>query len=380
MTGAAGRDVAAEALELHRELVGTPSVSGDEAAAAGLVESWLAARGVRAERLGSSVLAIAGDGPLLLLDSHLDTVPPAAGWTREPFRAEVAGGRVYGLGSNDAKAAAAAMAAAFAALAGEALPFAVGLALVEAEETRGTGTQRVLAELAARGVEIFGAVVGEPTGLDVAIAQKGLLILELAAHGDACHAAHAAALGARNAVFALARDLTALEGVELAPPHPQLGPTTVQPTVVQAGAARNAVPGVATATLDIRTTPSATHAEVTAAVRSRVTSEVRVHSERLVPRGTSPDSLVARAARAARPAARLYGSPTLSDMVYMEAPAIKVGPGDSVRSHTPDEWVGEDEVAAGARFYVDLVRACAELCRREGAVLAGAPQARGARP
>jgi acetylornithine deacetylase len=354
-----GRD---ELLALHREIVATPSVSGEEGALADLLAARLAAHGVRAERHGSSLLAIAGEGPVLLLDTHLDTVPPAPGWRRDPFAASVEGGRVYGLGSNDAKAAVAAMTAAFVALAGEPLPFALGLALVEGEETRGTGTQRVLAELAARGRPLLGAVIGEPTGLDVAIAQKGLLLLELVARGDSCHAAHAAALGARNAALLLARDLVTLADAELAPPHALLGPTTLQPTVVRAGETRNVVPGEARAVLDVRTTPEASHAELTARVRGLVASEVEVRSERLVPRQTDESSWLVRAALAARPAARAYGSPTLSDMVYVDGvPAIKVGPGASERSHTADEWVGEEEVVAGAAFYVELVRRCARV-------------------
>jgi acetylornithine deacetylase len=237
---------AAEVLALHRDLVAIRSVSGEEGAIADFAAGWLAGRGVAAERIGNSLLAIAGEGPLLLLDSHLDTVPPAAGWTRDPFAVAVVDGRVVGLGSNDAKASVAAMMAAFVELAsGDPLPFALGLALVEGEETRGTGTQNVLAELASRGRSVLAAVIGEPTSLDVAAAQKGLLILELVAHGDTCHAAHAVALGARNAAVALARDLVALDRREIAPPHPQLGPTTLQPTVVQAGSARNVVPGTA---------------------------------------------------------------------------------------------------------------------------------------
>jgi acetylornithine deacetylase len=203
-------------------------------------------------------------------------------------------------------------------------------------------------------------VVGEPTGLDVAVAQKGLLLLELVALGDTCHAAHAAKLGARNAVVVLAHDLVALAGAELAPVHPLLGPTTVQPTMVRAGEARNVVPGEARAVLDLRTTPAASHAAVTARVRGLVASEVAVLSERLVPRQTDEASWLVRSAQAARPQARLYGSPTLSDMVYVrDVPAIKVGPGESERSHTPDEWVGEEEVVAGAAFYTTLVRECA---------------------
>lgn len=366
-----------ELLGLHRALVEIPSVSGSEARITGWLENLLWERGERhgvaPQRLGDSLLIVAGGNgggaagdakprPLLLLDTHLDTVPPVEGWTRDPFAAEVADGRIYGLGSNDAKASVAAMTAAFLALAGEPLPFALGLALVEGEETRGTGTQRVLGELTERGVPLLGAVFGEPTGLDVATSQKGLLVLELVACGQGCHAAHAAALEAENAALVLARDLLALAAAELAPHHARLGATTVQPTVLRAGNARNVIPGEATAVLDVRTTPAASHEEVVARVRAKVASEVRVLSSRLEPRETREDALVVQAALRARPQARLYGSPTLSDLVHVAgAPAIKCGPGQSERSHTADEWVAEEELVAGADFYVALVHECARL-------------------
>jgi acetylornithine deacetylase len=379
-TGAPAPLDRAALLALHRDLVATRSVSGEEGPLAALLAERLRARGVLAERHGDSLLALAGEGPVLLLDSHLDTVPPAAGWRYEPFAATVEEGRVYGLGSNDAKASVAAMTAAFLALAGEPLPFALGLALVAGEETRGTGTQRVLAELAARDRPLLAAVVGEPTGLEVAVAQKGLLLLELVAHGDACHAAHAAALGARNAALVLATDLVTLAAAELAPPHPLLGPTTVQPTMMRAGEARNVVPAEARAVLDVRTTPASSHAALTARVRELVESEVSVLSERLVPRETEEGSWLVRAAQAARPQARLYGSPTLSDLVYVRGvPAIKVGPGRSERSHTADEWVEEEEVVAGADFYAALIRECARRHGAEPAVSASGAQASGPR-
>ncbi len=219
----------------------------------------------------------------------------------------------------------------------------------------------MLAELARRGLEIEAAVVGEPTGLDVAVAQKGLMVLELIAHGDACHAANAQALGAANAARLLARDLVALEGIDFGPAHPHLGPVTLEPTQVRAGTARNVVPGEATAVLDVRTTPALPAAEILRRVRERVRGEVRVLSDRLTPKETPRDAAIVQAACRVRPEARVFGSPTLSDMVFLGAPAIKCGPGRSERSHTPDEFVLEEEILAGARFYTRLIGAYAEL-------------------
>jgi acetylornithine deacetylase len=360
-----------EVLALHRAITAIRSVSGEEGELAGFVEEWWRRRGLAPLRLGNSLLLLspapalpelATPPPLLLLDTHLDTVPPAPGWTRDPWDSRPAGGKVYGLGANDAKAAVAGMMAAFAAFAEVELPFTLALALVEGEETRGTGTAAVLEELARQGRRPAAAVIGEPTGLDLAVAQKGLLVLELVARGDACHAAHARALGAANAARRLARDLVALEAVDLGPPHERLGPMTLEPTQLRAGTARNVIPGEATAVLDVRTTPALVAAEVVARIRQAVSGEVRVLSDRLVPRETAAGAAVVEAARRVRPEARLYGSATLSDMVFMaDIPAVKCGPGESERSHTADEFVWESEVIAGARFYSRLVGSFAEL-------------------
>jgi len=350
-----------EILALHAAITATPSVSGDEGALAALLGERLARHGILPLRLGSSLLATLGSGPLLLLDTHLDTVPPGPGWTRDPWEVRREGERIHGLGANDAKASVAAMVAAFLAFREAELPFTLALALVEAEETRGTGTEAVLAELARRGLSPAAAVVGEPTGLDVAVAQKGLLVLELVARGDACHAAHARELGATNAARRLARDLVALEAIDLGPDHPRLGAVTLEPTALRAGTARNVVPAEASAVLDVRTTPAVAPRSVVERVARAVASEVRVLSDRLVPRETSEDSTLVAAALTARPAARLYGSATLSDLVFMEGiPAIKCGPGSSERSHTADEFVLAGEILDGARFYARLVGAWAE--------------------
>jgi len=352
-----------EIVAFHRELVATPSMSGDEGAIADLLAPRLARPGVRVERLGDSLLALAGDGPLVLFDTHLDTVPPAAGWTREPFAATVEGERIYGLGANDAKASAAAMTAAFLALAGRPLGVTLALALVAREETTSQGTRDALDRLAARGLAVAAAVFGEPTGLDLAVAQKGLLVLELVARGRAAHAAHARALGAANAATALARDLVALAALDLGPAHPQLGVATLEPTVLRAGEARNATPAEASAILDVRTTPAMPPAELVARLRAAVAGELRVRSDRFAPRATPDGSPLLAAALAARPAARCCGSATLSDWALLPdgVPGIKVGPGRSERSHTADEYVLATEIVDGARFYERLA---VELARR----------------
>jgi len=356
-----------EILDLHRTIVSVPSASGSERALADLLQRWMEERDWPVTRTGDSLLTTAGSGPVLFFDTHLDTVPADASWKRHPHRPEVEEGRVYGLGANDAKASVAAMLAAFARLRREELAIGLALGLAAEEETKGRGSEMILGELGCQGIEIAAAVVGEPTGLEIAIAQKGLLILELVARGDACHAANAARLGARNAVFELARDLSTLETLELAPRHAFLGETSLQPTVIQSGTARNMLPGAASVILDLRTTPAAKHDDLIDLVRRSVHGEVRVVSQRLEPRETLEGEPIVRAALAARPESRVFGSATMSDLVFLRSvPAIKVGPGRSERSHTPDEFVLESEILEGAQFYRDLALRYAELTRGSG--------------
>lgn len=362
-----------ELLALHREIVAIPSVSRDEGAVCAFLVEWLAARGVVAERFGNSLFALwdgattAGGGMTVCLCSHLDTVPPTAAWTRPPHDVRVEDGRVFGLGSNDAKASVAAMIAAFLRLRDRASgvhPVAPGprllLALTSEEEVGGKGAEALVPELARRGLTPDAVIVGEPTGLDIAIAQKGLLVLELIARGQGCHAAHGRALEAKNAIHALARDLVALRGVDLGPAHPALGPVTVEPTVIQGGVARNMVPSEASCVLDVRVNPEPDAAEVLADLRAAVEGELRVLSDRLHPCAIDAGHPLVQAALDARPQARLFGSRGLSDLVFFRGiPGIKVGPGRTERSHTPDEFVLESEIVEGARFYERAVLACA---------------------
>jgi acetylornithine deacetylase len=359
----------ADLLALHRELVATRSVSGDEAALADRVEGWLAARLPRVLRYKHNVVAVlpstrlgaGGDeGPLLAFCSHLDTVPPGPGWTADPWAVRTGDGRVVGLGANDAKASVAAMLAAFARLAevGGVPGGRVLLALVAEEETGGDGAEVLVPWLEEQGLTPDAAVIGEPTDLALAIAQKGQIELELCTTGRACHAAHGRALQAPNALSLLARDLVALEALDWGPPDPWLGPVTVEPTLASGGSAVNVIPASASCRLDVRTNPAPDHAEVIARLRAAVKGDLRVLRADLDAAAIAPDHPLVVAALAARPASPVIGSRGMSDLVHFRGiPALKVGPGRTERSHTADEFVLESEVVEGACFYEALARA-----------------------
>jgi acetylornithine deacetylase len=340
-------------VELLRDLVAVPSVSGTEEAIGRLVEDRARQWGLDAVRGDDGVLVRvdgAGPGQALALVSHLDTVPAGEGWSRPPFEPLIEGTRLYGRGSGDAKASVATMLAAARDLAQARQEFrgCVLLLLGYGEETRNTS----MPQLAARAGRLDAAVVGEPTNLAVAVAQRGLLMAELVARGDQRHAGYAGDGGFTNAITALARDLVKLDGLLADRDHPVLGKATVTATLLEAGISRNVTPPVARAVLDVRSTPSWTHPELGKVLRERLSSEVQVTSDRLVPCETPPDSRLVAAARTARPGLTTFGSATCSDWVFVrDVDALKCGPGTSRCSHTPDEWVDLHEVTEARHFY-----------------------------
>ena len=345
-----------EILELHGTLVRTPSVSGTELQIADLLESWMRSRQWDVRRVGNSVIALYGPGPYLMLNSHLDTVPECDGWTRDPYDVEQVGDTVYGLGSNDAKGAGAAMISAFDHFVSSGSVGSVAIAIVEGEETTGKGMAATLDYFKDNEIQVCAAVIGEPTELDIAVAQKGLLIFEVHATGTPCHAARARELGAINPIVTLAKDIQSIASIEWSSEDPFLGPMSIQTTMISGGTAKNQVPGIAKATFDVRTTNAYSHDEILKTVTHAITGEVELISKRLQPIETSESELIVTSAKQARPESRVLGSSTMSDMVFMRGvPAIKVGPGKSVRSHTADEFVHASEILDGALFYSRLL-------------------------
>jgi acetylornithine deacetylase len=346
-------------IDLLTHLVAIPSVSGEEEAVAVFTEAQAHSWGLSVTRDELAVrVEVRGRRPgrTLALVSHLDVVPPGKGWTREPFTPTIEGTRLYGRGSGDAKASVSAMlcAAKDVAEAGGPETGRLLVLLGYGEETKHTTMERAVQ--ASGGIEA--AIVGEPTNLDFAVAQRGLMMVDLLAEGDQRHAGYAAADGEfRNATLVLARDLLKLDGLFVERSHPVLGHTTATPTMLEAGVSRNVTPPVARAILDIRSTPDWTHDEVADVLRRELASNVVVTSERLVPCETPAGSRLLAVARRVRPEARTFGSPTCSDWVFLRhTDAVKCGPGTSRRSHTPDEYVDLPEVTAARGFYAAVVR------------------------
>jgi acetylornithine deacetylase len=347
-------------IALLRDLVAIRSVSGTEETIARWITGWAQATGLRASRDDASVtLTVPGQAPgkTLAFVSHLDTVPAGEGWTRPAFEPTIEDDRMYGRGSGDAKASVAAMLMAARDVAESGGP-ATGRLLVVLgfeEETKLTTMGTAVERLGP----IEAAVVGEPTNLEFAIAQRGLMMVDLVARGVQRHAGYAADNpDFTNAIVELGRNVAKLPSLFRDRVHPILGIATATPTMLEGGISRNVTPPLARAVLDVRSTPDWSHAELAAALAEALDVEVVVTSDRLVPCETPAGSRLLEVARTVRPEGRLFGSPTCSDWVFLrDRDAIKCGPGTSRRSHTPDEYVDLPEVSEARRFYRQLAQA-----------------------
>jgi acetylornithine deacetylase len=341
--------------------VRTPSVSGEERAAAEKLATWARAAGLAVSLDDAGVcIEVAGPAPgrSLWLASHLDTVPVGEGWAHDPLAGVVADGVLHGRGASDAKASVAAMACAardFARAGGPARGRLVVLATYGEETARTT----MPVALARRG-KPDAAIVGEPTSLEPCVAQRGLVILRLRWRGTAGHAGWAAANpgAADNAIEKAARDVALLAALRLPRAHPVLGLSAATVTRIEGGTASNVVPDACTATVDVRTTPAYTADEIVAAVAGAAPSaEVEIVSRRFLPCETPADSRLLPAILAARPEGRPFGSPTASDWVFLrDVDAVKLGPGDSRLSHTNEERISLAEVEQAARLYREIAQ------------------------
>lgn len=350
-SGSAG-DLHGAAIALLKELIATPSLSGQEDDTATLIARFLRERGVETHRLKNNVYArnrcFAPDRPTILLNSHHDTVPPAGSYSRSPFDPHEESGRLYGLGSNDAGGPLVALIAMFLHFHdAENLPFNLILAATAEEETSGeNGVALLLPELGT----IDLGIVGEPTSLRLAVTEKGLMVLHCTARGRSGHAARDEG---ENAIYNAMADIEWFRTYRFLPESETLGPVKMTVTMIEAGSRHNVVPDECRFTVDVRTTDNWTNDAVLQTVLANVGADVRPRSLRLNASGIDPDHPVVSAAR--RLGMETYGSPTLSDQALMPFTTVKLGPGDSARSHTADEWIGVEEVERGIDTYVRLL-------------------------
>ncbi len=346
------QDLTSGAIALLEELIAIPSFSRQEDKTADRVEAFFARKYISCRRLRNNVWAqnrfFDPSKPTVLLNSHHDTVKPNPSWTLDPFQPLVQEGKLYGLGSNDAGGCLVSLIATFCHFYDHpGLSYNLVLAATAEEEVSGTdGLEMVLPHLPP----ISFAVVGEPTQMQMAIAEKGLMVVDCTARGRSGHAAREEG---ENAIYKALRDIQWITGYRFPEMSPTLGPVKMSVTIINAGSQHNVVPDTCTFTIDVRTTDKYSNEEVLGVLQKHLQSEVKPRSVRLTPSSIPPDHPVVKAGIAL--GLQTYGSPTTSDQALLRCPSLKMGPGDSARSHTANEYIHLEEIKQGIGMYIQVL-------------------------
>jgi acetylornithine deacetylase len=341
-----------ESVALLKELIATPSFSREEDGTASVLCRFMGTQKIVHTRVGNNVWALnqAFDErkPTILLNSHHDTVKPNSAYTRNPFDPAVEEGRLYGLGSNDAGGCVVSLIATFLHFyQRQDLKYNLAIALSAEEEISGAGgIERILPLLP--GIDF--AIVGEPTLTDMAIAEKGLLVLDCTAHGKAGHAAREEG---DNAIYKAMGDIGWFRDYRYPKISETLGPVKMSVTMISAGEQHNVVPAACHFTVDIRVTDAYTHEEILKTVTANIQSEAKPRSLRMRSSAIAKDHPIVQAA--VKLGKKLYGSPTTSDQALIPFTSVKVGPGDSARSHSADEFIYLTEIRDGITTYIGLL-------------------------
>lgn len=340
------------AIELLQQLIETPSLSREESATADLIQQFLDKKGIPFQRFQNNIVAKtadwADDKPVLLLNSHHDTVKPAKGWQRDPFKATLEGDQLFGLGSNDAGASLVSLIAAFCFFYDQELPVNLILAATAEEEISGpNGIASVLPQLG----KIDAAIVGEPTQMRLAIAERGLMVVDGEAIGQSGHAARNEGI---NALYIALEDIQKIKDYQFEKVSDLLGPTKATVTQIQAGSQHNVVPDACKFVIDVRTNECYSNEEAFNLLNDLTTSNLQARSYRLNSSSIDLDHPLVKSGLAMGKAS--YASPTLSDQALMSFPTLKMGPGKSARSHTADEFIYLAEIKAGIKDYIQLIQ------------------------
>ena len=340
-----------DAVELLKKLIATPSVSRNEKDAADIMEQTIRSYGFEPQREANNIWMIDPhydeSRPTLLLNAHIDTVKPVASWTRDPFSPDVEDGVLYGLGSNDCGGGLCSLLQIFRMLTEKPQHYnLIYLASAEEEVSGKDGITRALPLLP----HIDLAIVGEPTGMNPAVAEKGLMVLDVIAHGKSGHAARNEGV---NAIYEALDDMRWIRDYKFEKVSEFLGPTKMTLTVVNAGTQHNVIPDKCTMLVDIRTNEFYDNEEVFEFIRQHLKSEVKAHSFRLKSSRIDPEHPLIK--KCVAMGMKPFGSPTLSDQALMHFPSFKLGPGESSRSHSANEFIRISEIRDAITKYETLL-------------------------
>ncbi len=340
-----------DTIGLLSSLIRIPSISREERAACDRMQEWLSSNGFQdVHRVGNNLWMESEppcEKPTLLLNAHIDTVKPSHGYTRDPFKAEVIDGKLYGLGSNDDGGSLVALLEAYSILSSKPQPYRLVYAATAEEEVCGKGGFDLF--LSEVGKIDFG-VIGEPTGMNMAVAEKGLLVLDCVARGKSGHAARNEGV---NAIYEALEDIGWFRTYQFPKVSEYLGPVKMSVTMISAGTQHNVVPDECRFVVDVRPNGMYSNQELLALIKEEVSCEVKERSTRIGSSHLPVSHPVVR--RGLSLGLQPFGSPTTSNQALCSFPTLKIGPGDSSRSHGPDEYITLDEIATGVDLYVKLL-------------------------
>lgn len=341
-----------DATSLLKTLIGIPSLSRQEDGTADAIEEFFRKQGIRPERKLNNIWVrnkhFNAKKPTILLNSHHDTVKPASAYTLDPYEPLEKDGKLFGLGSNDAGGALVSLIAAFLHFYSKKnLKYNLLLAATAEEEISGkNGIELVFPDFGP----VDFAIVGEPTEMHLAISEKGLMVLDCRVHG---RPGHAARNEGENAIYNALRDIEWFRNYQFAKVSEYLGPVKMSVTVIKAGSQHNVIPDLCEFTVDVRTTDAYTNEEILKIIRQHVRCDVKPRSVRLRASSIGKDHPIVKAGEAL--GRNTYGSPTTSDQALLPVPSFKMGPGDSARSHSADEFIFLEEIKQGIPLYIKLL-------------------------
>ena len=340
-----------EATILLKNIIAIPSFSKEEQKVTDLLERYIELQGYTVSRKDNNIWLMSpgfdSTRPTLLLCSHIDTVKPVAGWTHDPFMPLVENGKLFGLGSNDAGASVVTLLQTFFILSQKQQSYNLIYAAVAEEEISGEkGISSLLQELP----KIDFAIVGEPTGMHLAVAEKGLMVLDCVAYGKSGHAARDEG---ENAIYKAIEDITWFNKFIFPEQTEFLGPVKMTVTQINAGTQHNVVPDQCSFVVDVRSNEMYSNQELLDIITQKVNCTVTARSTRLCSTATPLDHPIVEQGKFL--GRNLYGSPTLSDQALLPFPSVKIGPGDSARSHTANEYVLVKEIEEAIEVYVRLL-------------------------
>jgi acetylornithine deacetylase len=344
--------LADESIELLKRLISIPSFSREEGGTADAIETFFTEHGLDPNRNQNNIWSVNkfydASKPTILLNSHHDTVKPNSGYIRDPFSPHIEDEKLYGLGSNDAGGCLVSLIAAFRYFYNQQnLKYNLCIAATAEEEISGkNGIESLVPELGP----LDFAIVGEPTLMDLAIAERGLVVLDCVAHGKAGHAAREEG---ENAIYKALKDIEWFQSFKFPKESEVFGPVKMSVTVINAGSQHNVVPAKCDFVVDVRVTDAYRNEELVDLIKQHVSCEVTPRSTRLKPSSISKEHPFVQAGLLL--GRKTYGSPTTSDQALLDITSVKVGPGDSARSHMADEFIYINEIREGIELYIAML-------------------------